>query len=177
MAAHGRLSLGSFATVVFVVIPVSFGVLVVACGSRGPLDDDGPLVSTTTDAAGNTDAPSAPDADDTDAASDAMSGRDGRADAGSDGGSVIACGSCVITSCGSSILMCLEDTGCRTTLQCVTTTCLSSGSPDLACVVGCAAGDLSGALQIFQVFQCVTGTCGSDCGSVLGGLLGGLGGP
>ena len=172
-APHARLSIApprsSF------VIAFSAVVLVVACGARGPLDDDGPLVSA--DAA-TTDGPtSLTDADLPDASIDGPSLRDAEPDAASEGGSIIDCGQCVIGTCGTSILMCLQSTGCRTTLQCVATTCLSGGTPDLACVVGCAAGDLSGALEIFQVFQCVTGTCGSDCGSVLGGLLGGLGGP
>jgi hypothetical protein len=58
----------------------------------------------------------------------------------------------------------------------VFTECLSGGAPNANCLLDCAAGDPGGALQVFQVFQCVTGTCGEDCSSLLGAVLGGLGG-
>lgn len=146
----------------------SFVAITVACGSRGPLDDDGPIDAAT----GAVDALPGDTAPIIDAAPPP---KDGPSDS-REGGTIIECGSCLIGQCGADILKCVQATGCRTTLQCVATTCLAGGNPDPACLFKCAAGDVSGALQIFQIFQCVTGKCGADCGSVLGGLLGGGGG-
>jgi hypothetical protein len=144
----------------------ALGLLVAACGARGPLDDDAPL-----DAGAGADAAVVNAADATPDVPDASA-----ADAKPEGGSIIECGTCLIGQCSKDILGCVQDTACRTTLQCVATDCLSSGSPDPACLFKCASGDTKGALKIFTIFTCVTSTCGPDCGSVLSGLLGGLGG-
>ncbi|MDB4944971.1 MAG: hypothetical protein JWP97_4505 [Labilithrix sp.] len=161
--------------------------LLVACGSRGPLDDDGPVVSTLDSGALPADAADAGELPSDAATPEDGAGHDGGGpdggktdgghDAGAEGGTIVDCGSCLVGSCGTQILACVQSPSCRTTLQCVASTCLSGGTPNLGCVLGCAAGDLAGALQIFQVFQCATGTCGSDCGAVLGSLLGGAAGP
>ena len=135
---------------------------IAACGARGPLDD-GPLNAGTADAAPVEVVDAAP----------AVPEAAPPVDAGPQGGSIIACGSCLVGKCSQGILQCVQDTACRATFQCVVTDCLSSGSPDPACLFKCASGDAKGALKIFTIFQCVTATCGGDCGSVLSGLLGG----
>lgn len=129
------------------------------CGSRGPLDDT-PV----------------PDAalDDVEAASDADVA-DARLEAG-----IIACGACLVQSCGQQIFGCIQAPACRTILQCVTTECLGggggSGGINAGCIFKCAGNDPSGALGVVNIFQCITGECGSDCAPVLANLGGGLGG-
>ncbi len=151
------------------IVLASSVAIVAACGSRGPLDDDGPL-----------DAGTAADVMTADVSAIVDSSPpppDAPVDAGQDGGgNIIACGTCLIGQCSQGILKCVQTPACQKTLQCVATTCLSGGSPDPACLFKCASGDVSGALQIFQIFQCVTGKCGADCNALLGGLLGGGGG-
>jgi len=144
-------------------------IAVSACGSRGPLDAD-PLP----DAAVAVDAGAVDDA-----AGDATATVDAApiADAGREGGSIIGCGTCLVDECSQGIIQCAQDAACRQIFQCVVTDCLAGGgSPSPACLFGCADGDIAGALKIFEIFKCVTGTCGTDCGPLLGGLLGGGGG-
>lgn len=133
------------------------------CGSRGPLDDS-PFV-TGSDASIATDA--GPESSQVDAALDASA-----VDAG--GGSAVACGICVISTCGSTILSCVQDEACRAVFQCVATTCLGGGSGggglDSTCLFKCAGNDPAGALGVLSTFQCLTGDCGTDCRSVLDGL-------
>lgn len=153
--------------------------ILIACGSRGPLDD-GPI------AAGDGGEGGAPGS-----SSGALGdGATPIVDAGRTlEAGPLACAGCVVGTCGQSIVACLGDPGCLGMFQCITTTCLGgggdggsgglgglgSGSINATCLLGCATKNPSGALQVLQVFQCVSGTCGADCGSVLGGL-GGLGG-
>ncbi len=128
---------------------LSFIAVVAACGARGPLDDDAfPDAGGTGADVGTVDVSTIPDA--------APPPLDAPAEATSEGGSIIECGACLITSCGADILKCIQATGCRTTLQCVATTCLGSGTPSPACLFNCASGDPTGALQIFQIFQSVS---------------------
>jgi hypothetical protein len=142
-----------------------------ACGSRGPLDDDAPLDGGATTADVGT-AEVGPD----DATPPTPDAPEPVKDAAPEAGSIIGCGTCLIGQCSQGILACVQDAACQKTFQCVVTTCVSSGTPDPACLFKCASGDVQGALKIFTIFQCVTGKCGSDCNSVLTGLLGGLGG-
>ncbi len=139
-----------------------------ACGSRGPLDADPPP-----DAASPADTGVADDA-----TAEATADVTAPVDAGREsGGTILDCGTCLFGKCSNSILKCVQDTACRTTFQCVITTCLGGGgTPSPACLFGCAGGDLKGTLAIVDIFTCVTGTCGSDCNSLLASLLGGLGG-
>ena len=148
------------------VVFVVGSTLVAACGARGPLDSD-PLPEA-----------GAPDVVVVDAADAEPPVPDAAVvDAAPEGGSIIECGSCLITECSGGIIECVQTPACRQTLQCVVGDCLASGgTPSPACLFTCASGDVGGALKIFQIFQCVTGKCGPDCGSVLSGLLGGLGG-
>ncbi len=135
-----------------------------ACGSRGPLDDDARL-STLSDA-------SVP----LDGAPDRLAPS---ADAQAEGGSIIGCGTCLVTQCARGVAKCVQDATCRTTLQCAATSCLGGASgPSPACLFKCASGDVEGALAIVEVVRCVTGTCGTDCNPVVSGGLGrgGLGG-
>lgn len=151
------ISRGAVATVA-----TACAALIAGCGSRGPLDYDSPVVM---------------DAGALEPATDA--GIDTGADAAPDvrpGEAIVNCGTCVVGQCGAGVLQCLQSPGCQSALQCVVTTCLSSGSPDPSCLASCAAGDTTGALQMFRIFQCITNDCGTDCASVLGGILGGGGG-
>ncbi|GAC1537727.1 MAG: hypothetical protein NVS3B10_02080 [Polyangiales bacterium] len=163
-----RLAVGSSVVGFVTLLSVAAGGTA-ACGARGPLDDDAPLEAGTADvltaeAAADT-GPEMPDALPPPIE-----------DAAPEGGSILGCGTCLVGQCSQGILACVQDRACSKTFQCVVTTCLSSGSPDPACLFKCASGDASGALKIFTIFQCVTGKCGSDCNAVLAGLLGGLGG-
>jgi hypothetical protein len=129
-----------------------------ACGARGPLDDT-------------------PRDTGQDAAPVARAEPPG-IDAGPEAGVAgpLACGRCLTRECGSSVVACVQAAACRTTVQCVVTTCLAGGSPDLSCVIGCASGSSDGAIAALSVFDCATRTCGGDCATVLGAALGGLGG-
>jgi hypothetical protein len=138
-----------------------------ACGSRGPLDDDGPIGGYGAADAGTVDA-SADDA--------APPPPDARADAPAEGGSILGCGTCLAGQCSQGILKCVQTPACQQTLQCAVTTCLSGGAPNVTCLLGCAAGNTTAALELVQILQCVTSTCGTDCTPLLGGLLGGAGG-
>ena len=85
---------------------------------------------------------------------------------------IVDCGICVFSSCGTDFLTCLEDTACATSLECVATTCLTGGSLDPACLLGCAG---TSSATLLSLVTCVAGTCGSTCLSALGGLGGGGG--
>jgi hypothetical protein len=74
----------------------------------------------------------------------------------------------VVRQCGSQVLTCLQDTACRTTLQCVTQKCLTGGAPSPTCVLGCG-GSPQTLLELFSIFQCITGGCGPSCIGLLGG--------
>jgi hypothetical protein len=87
---------------------------------------------------------------------------------------------CLVGQCSPAILACIQSPGCISAFQCVVTDCLGgggggggAGGVNPLCLFKCAQGDPAGALQVLQIFQCVTGKCGTDCSSVLGGLLGG----
>ncbi|MBL8606692.1 MAG: hypothetical protein JNL38_05200 [Myxococcales bacterium] len=144
---------------------------VAGCGSRGPLDTD-PLVQPATgDASDAATSDAAEDSSARDASTDRAAPRDARAEAGP-----LDCPVCLLQDCGTKILECVQDAGCRDTLQCVLGTCLQGGGLDAACAFGCAKGDPGGALKVLQVFQCVTQTCGPDCSDLLGLITGGAGG-
>jgi hypothetical protein len=135
------------------------------CGSRGPLDE---ATSVTLDA--TPEAEVVVDAASTEA--DAPAPDAGRRDAGP-----VACGLCVISSCGDVILSCIQSDACRGVFQCVATECLAGGGGggggvNPLCLFQCAGDDPSGALGVLSVFQCVTGQCGDVCSSLLGGLGG-----
>jgi hypothetical protein len=159
---------------------LSLGALAVvalgACGSRGSLDYD--IVQVV--AAGDDASTETPDADvpDTNATIDVnVPDTNVPVDTGVDApveASVINCGLCVATSCGSDIVACLTDTTCQQTLTCAVQTCLTGGI-DLQCFLGCANGNSASLAQLITMFQCITQTCGPQCTSVLGGL-GGSGG-
>lgn len=149
---------------------VLVGLLAASCGSRGPLDDT-PLGD-----ASVADAPVEPPvADATPEASSASPGN-----ALSDAGGILGCGLCLFNTCGSDLQACFEDEGCRGIFQCVLTECAGGdgggGGLTSACAVRCAGSDPLAAIQLFGLFQCVTGECGSKCESGLGGLGALLGG-
>jgi hypothetical protein len=168
---HRVLASSSF--VISLTALVAGSALVAACGARGPLDDDGPL-----DAGSTADVVVAVDAADAQPPPVMDAAPPPTKDAAPEGGSIIACGECLLGKCGSDIFACVRDAACQKTFQCVVTDCLASGggTPSPACLFKCASGDVKGALEIVQIFTCVTGTCGADCNSLLSGLLGGLGG-
>lgn len=155
-------------TLLFVAVPLLLASN--ACGSRGPLLDD-EFLDASTDAT-DTVVDAAPEASTTVDASPRDAGRESS-------GSIIDCGACLIQQCSPAIIQCIGSQPCVQAFQCVIQDCLgaggSGGGANPLCLLKCASGDPQGALQVLQVFQCVTGMCGSDCTSLLGGL-GGLGG-
>jgi hypothetical protein len=138
-----------------------FAATSVACGSRGPLDIDGPLVLA-------------------DASADGAADAAALADAGADGDaarrpSILDCGLCVTQKCGTKVARCVQDNACGKALQCVAQKCLLGGF-DLQCLSGCTGGDPQTALKAFEIAQCVTGVCGESCTAGLPlGILGGGG--
>lgn len=152
-------------------LAVTSAALAAACGSRGPLDDD-PVVD-----ASVADVQSADVTVDVEPPPDASKPP---VDAGRESGTIIDCGVCLVGECSPAILACIQSPGCINAFQCVVTDCLAgggggggAGGVNPLCLFKCAQGDPQGALQVLQIFQCVTGQCGDDCSSVLGGLLGG----
>jgi hypothetical protein len=153
-------------------------VLVVACGSRGPLDievireypDASASLDAIADVPGETSDVAAHDvlADVIDAAPDVM--------VGPDGGPLVNCGSCIAQSCGQQVITCITSTTCRTALQCVVQMCLTGGMPSLTCLGGCTGSDPTTQMDVLAVIGCIVGTCGSQCTGALGGLGGGGGG-
>lgn len=132
--------------------------VLVACGSRGPLDDS-PVGDAGRD--GST----------LDAASDADSDAVAPVDAGVDAPPTpIDCLKCVQKSCGTKLADCLQDVDCRNVMQCAAQKCLSGGALDPKCLSQCANGNLGGLAQAFSAFQCVTSKCGDTCLPLLGGL-------
>lgn len=151
--------------------------LVCACGARGPLDitvvvetpDTGADVAVPLDAASDAaDAPPEATADVLEASPDTSMGPDG--------GPLVNCGSCIANTCGTQVVACVTSSTCATALQCTATMCLTGGTPNIQCVLGCTNGDAMTQQQLLSVFGCVLGNCGSSCTSVLGGLGGGGGG-
>lgn len=163
-------------------LPIAMSVA--ACGGRGPLEiDTDTLDAGDQDATNGLDATTQSDGEIPDAtpSTDATTRTDARAvDAGRDAGGftidtgipIVNCGLCVAQSCGQDLLACIQSVPCRTTLQCVTTTCLGGGTPDPACVLKCSNGDTTALLQIFKVFQCIVSNCGQSCLALLGGTPG-----
>jgi hypothetical protein len=148
------------------------GFVFVACGARGPLDVT--VIEIVEGPEGGADVA-------LDAATDAMDAGDAPTDAvaetqGFDGGPLVNCGTCVYQSCGTQLISCLTSTSCRTTLQCVVTTCISGGVPDITCVTTCADGDATALGEVLGAFACIVQTCGTQCTSLLGGLTGAGGG-
>jgi predicted small lipoprotein YifL len=147
-----------FVVAVLAVIPV-----VVACGSRGPLDDQ-PYSDASTDV-GQLDG----------AVDGARDGAvDAPVDARPDVNPIINCGQCVAQQCGQKIATCIQDVACRSILQCAAQKCLGGGGGGLdpKCLSDCANGNLAGLAGAFSAFQCVTSKCGDACLSLLGGLGG-----
>ena len=131
--------------------------LVVACGSRGPLDL-GPI---DLDAGGDVDVPDVGEPDTAPPPKDA--GKEAAP-------TIVDCGLCIAQSCGQPIFMCLQSVPCRTVLTCVTQKCLAGGmGPDPVCLIMCSGGDPQGALEALGVLQCLTAKCGTTCGGVLPG--------
>src|SRR5688572_4419711 len=128
-----------------------------ACGSRGPLDDE-PYVDATADVVPDVELDTGADV------------RDANVDTRESGG-FLACPTCLFDQCQQPLLNCLQSQPCQQVFQCVITTCAGSGGLNPQCLLQCGQGDISGALQALQVFQCITGKCGPDCAALLG-LLG-----
>jgi predicted small lipoprotein YifL len=136
------------------------------CGSRGALE-------------GSTDeADAAPEAEAATPEEAAAPEDASLLDAGREGGGILACGACVLETCGQSIFACFQSEGCRAIFGCVASECLGGGPGGLdpGCLIGCAGSDPASVLQVLNIFQCVTQQCGADCSSILGGLGRGGGG-
>ncbi len=154
---HRRLDRASVAASGFAAGVVMM--IFVGCGSRGPLEDSPIAEEATLDAEA--------DAAIVDAGPK-VSPKDARPEAGA-----VACGTCVIGTCGEQILSCLSSAGCVQVFQCVATQCLAGGTNlNPACLLQCAGTDPGGALTVVGILQCVTVQCGADCAPVLSGLGG-----
>lgn len=140
-----------------VVLPIGLGGL--ACGSRGPLDDQ-PYGDASIDVGSSVDGGTG------DGAADSSPVTDARADVNP----IVNCGQCLVQQCGQKIQQCVQDTGCRGILQCAVQKCLSGGQLDPKCLSDCAQGNIQGLALAFGAFQCVTSKCGDACLSLLGGL-------
>jgi len=81
------------------------------------------------------------------------------------------CFQCIQQDCPEA-MDCLTDASCRDGAICAIRDCMSGGSPNLQCMLGCFDGNLSAAMSAFQAVQCVMSDC-SDCGGLLGNLPGG----
>src|SRR5512135_3258641 len=93
----------------FTLVPLA---TFIACGSRGPLDDQ--ITPTIVDS-GVADVVVVEDSGVQDS---------GPPDAGFDAGQgPLQCAQCLGQSCGTAITTCLQDPSCQTVLQCVATTC------------------------------------------------------
>jgi hypothetical protein len=153
-----------------------------ACGSRGPLDVDvvQPVASPSNDAGSNNPI-NVVDASGPENPAPVDSGPQGQADARAlvEAG-LLTCGTCVAQQCGTQIFTCIQDTTCRTELQCIATTCLAGdaggggGTGNLGCFTKCAGG-VAGLATLLPIITCITQQCGPDCGGALGGVPG-LGG-
>jgi hypothetical protein len=168
-------------SILFFVASVS--ALAVACGSRGPLD-----IGDESQIGGNpaiaTDASGFVDVGANDDGSNPTPVDSGRNPRGNDAGNTfdsgipaVNCAACVFQSCGQDVIGCVTSTGCRTTLQCVATTCLTGGTPSPTCLFTCGQSDPQSVPQVLTLVECVLSSCGQDCTSVLtGGGIPGLGG-
>jgi hypothetical protein len=153
---------------------VTASVCVIACGARGPLDitvieetpGDASVDVVTADVA----AEASEASDVADARPDRGTGIPGLPDSG-----IVACGACVVESCGQDLITCITSTDCRAALQCIATTCLASGTPDPSCIAGCST-DPAALGQAITGLTCIITSCGSECTSVIAGLTGGGGG-
>jgi hypothetical protein len=145
------------------------------CGSRGPLDD--------------TPFPLALDAGaDVSSTADASSVNAKSRDSGLEAGSIAACGVCVLSTCSTTVIQCIQSASCISVFQCVASTCIglggardggaAGGGLNTGCLLGCIEKDPQALVDLLAILKCVSGDCGPDCGSALGSLgsLGGLGG-
>jgi hypothetical protein len=82
------------------------------------------------------------------------------------------CVGCIRDKCGAEVNQCVNNPACRAGLQCTLTTCVSSGMPDIACVLGCFMGDTAAALSAGAALMCINSKCSSVCAP--GGLEGGM---
>jgi hypothetical protein len=178
----------------FTVLSVSavVGLLLVACGARGPLEDvqvvdvlvtpDGAPANTTSgtgstsDGGGNSSSSEDAGGPGTGPGSGSSSGGTGFPGIPglSDDGGIVSCLTCVGSQCTSQIEACVTDTSCASSLQCIVTTCLAGGTGGggVSCFTNCAG--TSGLTSLLPILECVGGACGGSCGSVIGGL--GVGG-
>ena len=138
---------------------VTFGM--VACGSKGPLETT-PITFADASVDATADVQDAAPRDVVDAGPDRSN-------------PVIACGQCVASECGKTIVTCLTDATCRNLLGCVTTQCLPQGA-DIGCMLNCAGGDFAALVPVLSIVQCVTTKCGEDCLPLLSNVPGGGGG-
>jgi hypothetical protein len=154
--------------------------LACACGSRGPLDitviEVAPEDASTADV--QVDATPEHAADGADASEATADVLEASVDTsmGMDAGALANCGNCIAMYCGTDLLTCVTSPGCGAALQCVTTTCLTGGTPNFGCITGCTMGNMTTQTQLLSVIGCLIGTCGSQCMGALGGLGGGGGG-
>jgi hypothetical protein len=96
---------------------------------------------------------------------------------GTGGTGPLACIMCINQQC-PAVQECIFDQACRDGAICAFQSCMSGGSPNLQCMLGCFNGDFTAAFKAFQSFQCFFSQCGQQCGGSIPGLpgFGGAGG-
>jgi hypothetical protein len=160
-------SLASLVVLLLVLVTVP------GCGSRGPLDIN-VIEPVTLDGAIDNFVPvndgSSLDTAAEDATPEAMPDV-APGDAGRDtGGGPLMCLTCIQQQCGMQVFACFQNTTCRTTLQCVLTTCLGGGGGiNPQCALMCANGDITALQDILNIVTCIGTNCGQSCVGVLPG--------
>jgi hypothetical protein len=101
-----------------------------------------------------------------------------------EGGPIGQCVGCLQGQCGTAINACYNDASCWNGIQCAIPKCFLNGGGGSAgsgggqlnfpCFLECFDNKMSSIMEALNMFQCITGTCGSVCG--MGGMGGNGGG-
>jgi hypothetical protein len=88
-----------------------------------------------------------------------------------DSGPMAACAGCLSDQCANEIAACAANPACANGMACMASDCGTgaSGTPDLACAMGCFGGDLAAMQEAMAVATCASGSCTDPCGSTMDG--------
>jgi hypothetical protein len=147
------------------------GSLVLACGSRGPLDGTpypelGASSGVTSSTSSSTSGGTSSSGNNSTSGEPRVDGGGPRRDGGSSGSGIVQCLSCVNTSCRDELSGCLMDRDCSAALQCTLSTCLGGGAGgmvDLQCAFACAKGDIGVVQKLAGAAQCPLQNCPNEC--------------
>jgi hypothetical protein len=64
---------------------------------------------------------------------------------------------------------CFQSQTCLNGIGCTVQSCLSGGTPDFVCALGCFNNDFGAANEAISALTCVVSACGSDCQGLFGG--------